>query len=205
MRKCLMELLGTFFLVLAVCFTGDPLSIGIMLAVMVYAGAHVSGAHYNPAVTTAVLLRKGIGIGDAVKYWFSQILGAALAAYVHYYVTSETFVPSPGEGVTFGVAVIMETLGTFVLAFVVLNVATARKIAGNYIYGLAIGFALFAAIAVSVDISGGVVNPAVAIGPMLVDTLTAKSLGFSNVLVYLVGPLLGAVLASLTFGYTNEE
>lgn len=205
MRKNVMELIGTFFLVMAISFTGDPLSIGLMLAVMVYCGGHVSGAHYNPAVTAAVLLRKGIDLKTAAGYWVSQIIGAALAALVHYVVLTDSFAPAPGEGITFGIALLIETLGTFALALVVLNVATARKLAGNFIYGLAIGLTITAVASFGGDISGGVFNPAVAIGPAIIDVLTSNAQGFHHAVLYLAGPLLGAAFASFIFGYTNEE
>ncbi len=205
MRKNVVELIGTFFFVMAVSFTGDPLSIGLMLAAMIYCGSHISGGHYNPAVTTAMLLRRCIDIKVAIGYWISQILGATLAALVHYVVLADSFAPAPGEGITFGVALLIEILGALAYVLVTLNVSIARKLSGNFIYGLAIGLVVTAATSFGGDISGGVFNPAVAIGAAIIDVLTSNAQGFHHALLYLAGPLMGAALASLIFGYTNEE
>src|SRR4029078_8508610 len=82
MNKNLTEMIGTFFLVMAIGLTGNPLAIGAMLMVMVYMGGPISGAHFNPAVTLAALMRKKINTGGAVQYWIAQFIGAFLAALV---------------------------------------------------------------------------------------------------------------------------
>ena len=82
MKKYLTELVGTFFLVLIIGLSKNPLAIGFGLTVLVYMGAHISGAHYNPVVSLAMLLRKEINSSDFFKYLVAQILGAFIAAFV---------------------------------------------------------------------------------------------------------------------------
>lgn len=204
MRKNLMELIGTFFLVTTIGFSGEPLAIGLMLTVMVYCGAHISGAHYNPAVTLALYFRNNISINTAVSYWISQILGATLAGIFHYVTFTESFAPSPADNVSFTLAIFIEALATAALALVVLNVVFAPKLKGNYIYGLAIGLTVTALAYSFGDLSGGAFNPAVAIGPMLVDYATGGSY-VNNMCLYLVGPFLGGFIASTVYGYTNSS
>src|SRR5437773_1246334 len=99
MNKNLTELIGTFFLVITIGLSGNPLAIGAMLMVMVYAGGPISGAHYNPAVTFAALLRKKIEWGNAVRYWIFQCIGAFLAALVIYLTyRSPMAPPAPAPG-----------------------------------------------------------------------------------------------------------
>ncbi len=204
MRNYLTEAIGTFFLVLAVCFTGNPLAIGLMLAVMVYIGGHISGGHYNPAVSLAVFFRKGLSSQSLVGYWASQIIGAFLAAMVFYIISHKTFVPMPGVGYSFQSALILELLCTFALALVVLTVATASKLKGNYVYGFAIGLTVTSAAFIAGPISGGAFNPAVALGPIILDAMLGGS-GLANLLLYILGPLAGGALAAFVFGYINNE
>jgi aquaporin Z len=209
MRKFITEFIGTFFLVLTIGFSvlGNaplaPLAIGCALMVMVYMGGHISGAHYNPAVTLAVALRGKCGWGDVVCYWISQILAACVAAFVVYAVRGDLLQVQPAGDYMAGkglwLALLCESLLTFALALVVLNVATSEKTEGNSFYGLAIGFTVFAG-AVSVGpISGGAFNPAVGLGPWIIFTLQSGHFDPSIVWIYLVGPLLGGALAAVVF------
>jgi aquaporin Z len=206
MKKYLTEFIGTFFLVFAVgmCVIEPgagslaPLAIGTTLMVMVYAGGHVSGGHYNPAVTLAVWLRGKCPASDVPPYWISQILGAALAALLTIYLKGNpTITPLDIQVIP---ALIAELIGTFALTYVVLNVATAKATEGNSHYGLAIGFTV-AAMAFAVGgISGGVFNPAVAVGMILMHL--AKAL---NLWIYLVANLAAGALAAATFRWVNPD
>lgn len=205
MRRYLTELIGTFFLVFTIglsvlCGTSiAPIAIGSALTVMVYMGGHVSGAHYNPAVTLAVLLRGRIEPKDVVPYWLAQVSGAFLASAAVYAVTGgKTFAPAPAPGATAVAVLLVESLFTFALALVVLNVATARKTSGNSFYGLAIGFTVLAGAIAGGPISGGAFNPAVAAGPILMDTV-AGSGSLANLWYYVVGPIAGAAAAAAVF------
>ena len=204
MKNYVTELIGTFFLVLTIGLTVTagtpfaPLAIGSMLMVMVYMGGHVSGAHYNPAVSLAIFLRGKLDAGDVAPYMLSQVMGALAAAATVHVVTGSPFAPAPGEGAGTVAVLLVEILFTFALALVVLNVATADAVAGNSFYGLAIGFTVAAGAFAGGPISGGAFNPAVGIGPILANAAVgAGSLG--DLWFYLVGPLLGGALAAAVF------
>jgi len=208
MKNYLTEFIGTFFLVFTIVLTGSsgttlaPVAIGVTLMVMVYMGGHISGAHYNPAVTLAVMMRGKIGMAEAVPYWISQIAGALAAAVVGYIITGEAIAPSPGSGVNGFQALLIEAFYTFALALVVLNVATLRSTAGNSYYGLAIGFTILAAAIAGGPISGGAFNPAVGIGPILMKAMAGRG-GMGDLWIYVVGPVGGAAIAAMAFRFQH--
>jgi len=204
MKNYLVELIGTFFLVLVIGLTGNPIAIGCILMVMVYMGGHVSGAHYNPAVTMAILMRGKIEGKDAMMYMVFQVLGAMLAAVVYYVLSGSTFVPAPAAEAGAMKALIVEGLFTFALVSVILNVATHSKTEGNSYYGLAIGFTILAAAFAGGGISGGAYNPAVGTGPILIDMIMGGG-SIGNIWIYLVGPFAGAALAALAFKFINPD
>jgi aquaporin Z len=210
MQNYLTEFLGTFFLVLTVGLTVlsgtplAPLAIGSSLMVMVYMGGHVSGAHYNPAVSLAVFLRgKMASGGELVGYMVSQLLGAIAASLVVYVITGKTFAPAPGPGVAPAAALLVEFLYTFALALVVLNSAASAKTHGNSFYGLAIGFTIVVAAFAGGGISGGVFNPAVGTGPILVNALIGGG-SLAHLWLYLIGPLIGGAAAAWVFGFQER-
>jgi aquaporin Z len=166
--------------------------------VMVYMGGHISGAHYNPAVSLAVLLRGKLTSAEFVPYVVTQVLGALVAAGAVLAITGKTFAPSPGEGVSAVQALLVEFLYTFALALVVLNVATSPLTSGNSFYGLAIGFTVVVAAFAGGSISGGAFNPAVGIGPTIVHTLMGGG-SWEHVWLYIVGPLAGGAGAATVY------
>jgi aquaporin Z len=204
-RKLVVELIGTFFLVFTVgasVYSGSalaPLAIGAALMVMVYAGGHVSGAHYNPAVTMAALVRGRIGPAEAAGYWLAQLVAGLLAALVVREVVSPANVtPLSPFGHALTAALVVELLFTFALSYVVLNVATSKDHPGNSFYGLAIGFTvLVGAVAVG-GISGGAFNPAVAFGGAAMGLFT-----WPTFWLYLVVELIGGAAAGLVFRVLN--
>jgi aquaporin Z len=203
-RKYVVELIGTFFLVFtvgAVSFlsaTLAPLAVGAALMVMIYAGGHISGGHYNPAVTVAALVRRRIGLGDAVGYWIAQLVAGVLAALVVRGMLPHVVVTATALTGHAGAAFIAELLFTFALCYVVLNVATSRDHPVNSFYGLAIGFTVMTgAIAVG-SISGGAFNPAVAVG-----AATMGLFAWSTLWIYLVAEVIAAVVAGLVFRALN--
>jgi aquaporin Z len=204
MNKYVTEFVGTFFLVLTIGLSVlggtpmAPLAIGASLMVMVYMGGHVSGAHYNPAVTLAVFLRGKIQARDVVPYMVAQVVGALGAAAVVYLVLGRTFAPAPGQGVSALNALIIEVLYTTALCLVVLHSATAPQTTGNSFYGLAIGFTVTAAAFAGGPISGGAFNPAVGTGPILTAALLGGG-SFANLWLYLVGPFAGGVCAATLY------
>jgi len=208
LKRYTTELIGTFFLVFAIGMAvtsgtaAAPLAIGAMLMVMVYMGGHVSGAHYNPAVTVGVMLRGGVAKADVVPYIAAQLLGAWLAAGAVFLLTGETFAPAPGSGVSVGAALLAEVLMTFALVLVILNVATADATKGNSYYGLAIGFTVAAGAWAVGPVSGGAFNPAVGVGPIMVHALSGGG-SFGDLWLYLVGPLAGGAAAVPVFRLQN--
>ena len=207
MNKYLTEFIGAFFLVATIGFTvinrSDPgliapLAIGSALMVMIYAGGHISGGHYNPAVTLGVFLRGRLPAADIVPYWGAQILGALVAALVVRFVNGtplnaqgallEPFSPNIAK------ALLVEFLFAFALVYVVLNVATSKDTAGNSFYGLAIGFTVLTGAFAVGGVSGGAFNPAVAVG-----ISTMGLVGWANIWIYLVADLVGGAVAAAAF------
>lgn len=204
MRVYLTEAIGTFFLVLTVCLTVvqgvalAPLAIGCSLMIMVYMGGHISGGHYNPAVSLAAMMRGALPSAQLVPYWISQLVGATAAAWTSQFILGSGFTPAPGAGVLTMPALLVELLFTFALCLVVLNVATAKKTEGNSYYGLAIGFTVVVAAFAGGGVSGGAFNPAVGTGPTLINALLGGG-GWSSLWLYWVGPLAGGALAAIVF------
>lgn len=200
LRKLVVEAIGTFFLVLTIGMTViepgagamAPVAIGSALMVMIFAGGHVSGAHYNPAVTLGVFLRGRASAAELGSYWAAQLIGAVLAAQAVCTLKGD-FVVMPMQP-AIGPALLAEFLFTFALVYVVLNVGTARGTSGNSFYGLAIGFTVLTGAYAVGSISGGAFNPAVAVG------LTIWGLSAIGCLwIYLVANLLGGAVAALVF------
>ena len=199
-RKLIVEAIGTFFLVLTIGMVViepgagalAPLAIGAALMVMVYAGGHISGAHYNPAVSLAVMLRGKATAGEMAAYWVVQIVGAVLASFVVGSLKEApqlvTTVPPTMQ------ALIAEFTFTFALAYVVLNVATTRGTEGNSYYGLAIGLTVMAGAYSVGSISGGAFNPAVAVA-----LVTMGLVGVESIWIYLVANFAGAAVAAVVF------
>ncbi|MGO9784570.1 MAG: aquaporin [Streptosporangiaceae bacterium] len=200
-RKYAVEAIGTFVLVFTVAtasYLGSvftPLAAGSALMVMIYAGGHISGGHYNPAVTVGALVRGRIGVRDAVAYWIVQFAAGAVAAVVARAVVNpavvKTLTPS---GHALAAVAVVELLFTFALVYVVLNVATSKDQTGNSFFGLAIGFTVVAGAFAVGGISGGAFNPAVSLG-----LATGGLFAWSTIWVYLVVQLGAGVAAGLAF------
>ena len=207
MKKYIVEFIGTFFLVVTVGLTvlkpGDagamaPLAIGSALMVMIFAGGHISGGHYNPAVTLAVFLRGKCPLADVVPYWVAQILGGVAAAAVALYLKGNPTVQAATPDIPR--ALIAEFLFTFALCYVVLNVATAKGTSGNSFYGLAIGFTVLIGAYSVGPISGGAFNPAVAVG-ITVMGLSAVA----DIWIFLVANFAAGAAAGYAFRALNPE
>jgi aquaporin Z len=207
MNKYLVEFIGTFFLVFTVgCVVlggtagvMGPLAIAASLMIMVYAGGHISGGHYNPAVTLAVFLRGKCSVTDVVPYWMAQVAGGAIAAFAAMFLYQGAAVEAAAIGENIPAALLAEFLFTFALCYVVLNTATTDATANNSYYGLAIGFTvLVGAIAVG-PMTGGAFNPAVAIGASLMGAISKPLIW-----VYLVANLAGGAVAAFAYMATTE-
>jgi aquaporin Z len=205
MNKYIAEFIGTFFLVLTIGCTGigagagviAPLAIGAALMVMVFAGGHISGGHYNPAVTVGVLIRGKVKAADVVPYMVAQLAGAAVAAMIVIKIL-RAGVAVPPISPNIGPALLAEFLFTFALVYVVLNAATAEGTSGNSFYGLAIGMTVMTGAFAVGDISGGAFNPAVALG-ICVLGISA----WENIWIYLLADFAAAVVAALIFRLIN--
>lgn len=199
--KYLYEFIGTFFLVFTVGMTVlspnsvglfAPLAIGSALAVMVFAGGHVSGGHYNPAVSLSVFLRGKLAAKNLWGYWAVQLLAGIIAGWVTlYYKGMPSLVPTHMD---IGKVFLAEFLFTFALCFVVLNVATSKGTKGNSFYGWAIGFTVLIGAYCVGSISGAAFNPAVALG-MSIMQLSA----WVNLWVFFAANFLAGTLAAIVF------
>jgi aquaporin Z len=210
MRKYLVEFIGTFFLVATIGLTVikggsgviPPLAIGSILMAMIYAGGHISGAHYNPAVTLAVWLRGRLSFSDVIPYMVSQVLGAILAALtVLFMKESPADLVAGAPATTMAVThwLLAEFLYTFALCFVVLNVATAKGTADNSNYGLAIGFTVLTGAFAVGAVTGGAFNPAVAIGVAIMGLLK-----WTQLWIFFVANFSAAFVAAFVFRFVNH-
>lgn len=198
--KYVVEAIGTFgfvLLIIGIVHSGSsfaPLAIGSALMVNVYAGGHISGGHFNPAVSLAAYIRGRLDLTDLPVYWIAQLGGAAAAAGVGSWMFGHVSGASAYHGKAMWVAFVGELIGTYLLAWVVLNVATSKANSIRDFYGLAIGFAVATAATAFGPISGGAFNPAVGLG-IVIAGLSA----WGNLWIYIVACLLGGNLAALTF------
>jgi aquaporin Z len=198
--KLLTEFAGTFLFLTAIALSGAagalaPLVVGLALTAMVYMGGHVSGAHYNPAVSFGLFLRRVIPLTTMLLYWLTQLVAGSLAFVFAYLIGAHVSGIHPGAGVYWYSALAAEIAFTTALVLVVLNVAATRETAGNSYYGLAIGFTVGAGAFVVGPISGAAFNPAVGFSATLGAALFAHG-GWSDLWIYIVGPLVGASIAA---------
>ena len=205
-QKLTTEFIGTFFLSLTICTVAvygpeveyAPFGIAATLMVMIYAGGHISGAHYNPAVTVSIYLRGACDKEEVLPYIVSQVIAAVSAAIV-----VENFLFSGGFDTidTFELgtdAVVAELLFTFALAYVILNVATTESTSGNGYYGAAIALVVLAGAITVGSISLASFNPAVTSALIVSGKLT-----LADSLMHFVPQFVGAVLATYVYKSTQ--
>lgn len=206
LKKCLVEFIGAFFLVLTVGMTvfargagfAPPIAIGFMLMVMVYAGGHISGGHYNPAVSLAAAIRGALPWKDFAPYCGAQLLGGVIAALV-----AGSYVTVPSSRADFfniWTLVVLEFLFTFALCYVVLHTATAKNNQNNSFYGLAIGGTVTAAAFATIGQCYGAFNPAIALGLITMGVATLKALSVTFVVNLVAGSAAG-----LVYKITNND
>jgi len=213
----IIEFIGTFFLVFTIGLNVVPMNvtdntnvtapfaIGSILMVMIFMGGHVSGAHFNPAVTFGVRLtgRQHISTSGALVYLCVQLLGGLVAAFATYGITDETWAPAPNPRLNDFKAFCVEMIYTFALVSVMLNCATTKSQGMNSFFGLAIGFTVLAGAYSAGNLSGAVFNPAVATGPIIVDAAFGRGNNGKYIWIYWLGPLIGGAIASMVFRITN--
>lgn len=222
MDKRLIEFIGTFFLVLTAAMAPGgglgPIAVGVVLTAIVYMGGPISGGHYNPAVSFAMLLARKMPASVFFGYVLAQCAGAAVASGVAWMVRGEPFAvvpalvsvsPSMELHGPAGGAFVLEVLFSFLLVLVVLMVALAKRAHGNQYYGVAIGLTVMAGAFVAGPISGGSFNPAVGFVPALVRVCGGRDmpegLGFAWVPLYLLMPFIGSMLAVAVFKAVDKD
>ncbi len=206
MQKYLVEFIGTFMLVFTIGCTViapgaaemAPLAIGSVLMVMIFAGGHISGGHFNPAVTLAVFLRGRCPASDVPGYMVAQVVAAVVAAFTVLFLKNSPDVKAGSPDVIR--ALVAEFIFTFALCYVVLNVATAKANSGNSFYGLAIGFTVLSGAFAVGGISGGAFNPAVAVGITLMGLSS-----IANIWIFLVANFAGGAAAAAAFKFLNPQ
>ena len=202
MKKYVAEFIGSFFLVFVIVLVANngtgalaPLAMGAILTVMAYAARDLSGAHFNPALSLAALMRGQLSRFDFPYYVVAQLLGAMLAALLATFLLRSGGGPPPEPRSYDGLpALLAEFFGSFALVYVVLNVVGRRDHEYEHHYGLALGGTAMSMAYALGGISGGAFNPAVAVG-MAVAHLVV----WDDLWIYLIANLLGAAAATSVF------
>ena len=200
LNKYLVEFLGSVFFLYVIIATGNAIAIGAALAIAIMLGGHISGGHFNPAVSTALLVTRKIKPVDWAAYVVVQLVGATVAALA-LTVLYDTVVkdktglgtPSLAAGHTSGQGLLLEGILTFFLVFTVFAVAVDGRGAFKIVAGLPIGFVVFFDILMGGPVSGAAMNPARWFGPALVSG------NLSGGWIYIVGPLVGGAIAAIVY------
>lgn len=220
MRKYFAEFIGTFVLVFvgtgtvaiantgsnAVGFIGIALAFGLAVTIMAYAVGGISGGHFNPAVSLAMMINQRLDIKDGLFYIVSQFLGATVASFVVKDFASSLKLPSTSLGqtdfpnISAGQAFLVEALITFLFIFVILMV-TSDKFGTPTLAPLAIGVTLALLIMVTLNLTGGSLNPARSFGPAIL----AGGSALSHYWVYFLAPLVGGVIAAFVGQFMGSE
>jgi glycerol uptake facilitator protein len=227
-QKCFAEFLGTAFLVFAGAGTATAsgyllgsghrmgtadlvaiaLAFGFALMVMVYAIGHISSCHINPAVTIAMAVDRRISWLEAVAYIIAQIIGGIVGAFIiaiAFPASAHTVggfgaTDFTSSGISYFAVIVLEAVGTFFLAFVIMATAVAKRARGG-IAGLAIGLTLASVIFVLGPATGGSLNPARTIGPVVAQLVLGGSYPVSHVIAYIVGPIIGGIIGVYAYEY----
>lgn len=204
MQKYVVEFVGTFLLALAISMSANPIAIGLMLMALIYAGGHVSGGHFNPAVSVGAFMRSKLSVEDLVWYLGSQLLGALLGLWVFGFITEAMFSPdSPVEIIQSVLPLGIEALMSALFVLVVLTVAYHERYRMHAIQGVAIGLTLVAALSTA---PFGILNPAVAGAAVVWNILQGGTfVGIAPILVFVLGPVLGGAAAAVSYGYLNDK
>ena len=181
------------------------MSFAIILAVVIYTLGRVSGAHLNPAVTIALLVTKRFPAGDTIGYIIAQVIGASIGSLLFFLTVGMDAVTigglgatTPFPGIGYGQAILAEAIGTFVLMLAIMGVAVDERAPPGFA-GLVIGLTLGGMITVTGNIAGASLNPARTFGPFLMDWLLGGSNLWAFLPIYIIGPVIGAVLAAVFY------
>lgn len=187
------------------------LAFGLTIVVLIYAMGHISGCHINPAVTIALWATKKFPGNEVVPYIIAQLIGASLASFLFAVSVGMNAVTvgglgatAPFEGISYYQAILVETIGTFLLMFVIMGAGVDRRAVPGFA-GISIGFTVAAVITTIGNISGASLNPARTFGPYLGDYVLAGNNLWNYFPIYIIGPIVGAVLAAFIYEYISSE
>ncbi len=187
------------------------LAFGIVIAAVIYGLGRVSGAHINPAVTIALFASKRFPVTDTVVYVVAQLLGGLLGSIFFYLSVGMDAVTigglgatAPATGITFGMAILAEVIGTFVLMLVIMGVAVDEKAPPGFA-GLIIGLTVAGIITTIGGVTGSSLNPARSFGPAVGDLLLGGPDVMGAFPIYIIGPILGALIAVFFYDWVVKE
>lgn len=209
--KLVTESIGTAGLVMTIQLSKDnaPITIGLILVALIYAGGPISGAHYNPSISLGLFLRGSITWASLLLYWVFQVIGAFAGALLGALISGRSFIPARGPEYYLLQAFLAELIFTALLVYVTLACCTNSKVDNNSYYGLAIGLIVLVGVYTVGDISGAVFNPAVALSLSLVHGIQKIAYMLWIILAQAAGGILGAmmfyIVASEEFTHFNEE
>ena len=218
-RACLAEFIGTFALVffgsLAIAYANGALlqiafAHGLVIAVMVYSFGHVSGAHFNPAVTIPMIYRKQIDTQNGIAYIFSQLAAGVVAAIAHALILPSSITSNnlgsnlPGVGISDATVLIVEIILTFFLVLVIFNTAVNKKATAGW-HGFAIGMIIVIDILAGGPITGASMNPARSFGPAIISYIYGVEGALQSHHLYWIAPIIGGLIASVTAKIINED
>ncbi|MDK2893050.1 MIP/aquaporin family protein [Methanohalophilus sp.] len=185
------------------------ISFGIAVLAMIYAFGHISGTHINPAVSIALWATKRMKTSDMVSYIVAQLIGASLASFTIVAIFGSRAIgtglgaTAMFDGVSYGQAILCEAVATFFLMLTIMGTAVDKRAPGGFA-GLAIGLVVAADITVVGNITGSSLNPARTFGPYLAELLLGGQNLWWQFPIYLIGPIIGALVAALIYDYVSD-
>jgi len=201
MKKYILELIGAFFIVLTIGLGSNPLAVGFTYVSMIYIGFNISGAHYNPVISTVMFLKKKICFKDLSFYIIFQIIGACLAALAISLIRSNMQV-QPVMADSIYTVLFMESIFTFFIILAYLSISDENV--KNPFYGFVVGLPLIVGVFSAAPVSGAIFNPVVSIGPSVIDIITGEGVSQYFLWYYIIGPLFGGFLAFLLNKYISK-
>lgn len=202
MKRYAMEFVGTFFLTVAISLIVNPIAIGLILMAMIYVGGHVSGANFNPAISLVCMMQNRLNAVEMAKYMAAQTLGALLGLCFFGMMTNSSFALDivPESPVLMPMAI--EALFVLLFAWVYLTMNLMNRYKDTAVPGVVLGLTLCA-----IALAGGLFNPAVAFASILCNAVRdgGSAVAMGSVIVYIVGPMVGALAASCMFDYFKPE
>ncbi|MEO1023831.1 MAG: aquaporin [Bacteroidota bacterium] len=204
MKKYVMEFTGTFFLVLTIGLADAPLTIGLVLAGLIYIGGHVSGAHYNPAVSLGFLFLRNIKIHEFIGYVLAQVFGSSMACVALLTITSMVYYIEPPYNTMFAQQVAAELIFTLVFVWLILTVSMHRFFKKNFAFGFIIGLVLAGLISLGEPLSGAMYNPAVFLGSTIIDSILGGA-SYQHSVLYVLFPMVAGAGASALYAYFKDQ